>query len=196
MTEETIEQTGAADTAATSQAEQRKRTVSYYWAKDAVEDGLSGFSGLGTASEETRKKLAVVREAGRDEGIAVHLLFRQPDGFSLLFVWVKPNYPLIRHSHDADCMYYVASGSIIVGDMTLRAGDGFFVPGDSLYMYIGGPEGAEVLEVRHGVNVVNTFVPPIPDKRVQTELELVQANVERWKEMQVSPTFTANRAAG
>jgi hypothetical protein len=196
MTEKTIEQTGTADVSATSQTDNRKPMVSYFLAKDAIDDSsLGGFLVRGTASEETRKRLAVVREAGRDEGLKLHMLFRQPGGFSLLLVWAKPNYPLPRHSHGTDCLYYIATGSIIVGNKTLRAGDGFFVPRDCLYVYTGGPEGAEVLEIRHGVDAVTTVVPEIPEKRVQTELELVQANAERWKEMQLAPTFAANLAA-
>lgn len=192
MIEETIDKSGASDVAAASPAEPRKRTLEYYWAKDALENSVSGFSGVGTASEETRQKLGVVSEAGRDEGIVVHLLYRQPAGFSVLFVWAKPNYPLIRHSHDSDCMYYMVSGAVTAGDKTLRAGDGFFAPKDCLYMYTAGPEGAEMIEVRYGVDAVNTLVPPMPDKRVQADLELVRANVDRWKEMQISPTFAAN----
>jgi hypothetical protein len=197
MAEETIEHSGMADVAATAQTGNRKPMISYFLAKDAVDDSsLDGFLVRGTASEETRKRLALVREAGRDEGLKLHMLFRQPGGFSLLFLWAKPNYPLPRHSHGSDCLYYIATGSIIVGNNTLRAGDGFFVPGDCLYVYTGGPEGAEVLEIRHGVDFVTSVVPDIPEKRVQAELELVQANVERWKEMQYGPTFAANLAGG
>jgi hypothetical protein len=202
MTEAPIKRPGTADVAAASQPEPHKRMISYFWAKDAVgwdpagDATLAGFLGDGTASEETAKKLAVISQAGRDDGITLHKLYHQPGGFSLLILWVKPNYPLPRHSHGSDCMYYVASGSIIVGDKTLRAGDGFFVPADCLYVYTGGPDGAEVLEVRYAVDSVTTYVPPVTDKRAQAELELVQANAERWKQMHVGPTFTANRAAG
>lgn len=196
MSEETIGRGETEGVEAASQLASHKQIISYFLAKDARGDSnLGGFLGAGTALEETRRKLAILREAGRDEGFTLHMLFRQPGGFSLLIIWVKPNYPLPRHSHGSDCMYYVASGSIIMGDRTLRAGDGFFVPRDCLYVYTAGPEGAEVLEVRHGVDVVSTLVPPIPDKRVQAELELVHANAERWKEMRVGPTFAANQAA-
>ena len=195
MTEQATTKAGASDVAETPAAVPRKRVIEYFWAKDALENSVSGFSGVGTASEETRQKLGVVRDAGRDEGIAVHLLFRQPGGYSILFVWAKPNYPLIRHSHDSDCMYYMVSGSVIAGDKTLRAGDGFFAPSDCLYMYTAGPEGAEMIEVRYGVEAVNTLVPPMPDKRVQADLELVRANVDRWKQMQISPTFAVNAQA-
>jgi hypothetical protein len=168
--------------------------VSYFWAKDAVDNSISGFRGPGTSSPETQKMLAVLREAGRDEGLTSHLLVRQNGGFSLLILWIKPNYPLPRHSHDSDCMYYLVSGSIVMGDKTLRAGDGFFVPRDCLYVYTGGPEGAELLEVRYNVDIIHTHLPPISENRFQVELGLVQANVDLWKDMQVSPTFAANRA--
>ena len=178
-------------------AEQHKRTITYFLAKDAVADhNLGGFLGVGTASEETGKKFAALKEAGHDDGLTLHLLYRQPGGFSLIMVWVKPNFPLPRHSHDTDCMYYVATGSIVMGDKVLRAGDGFFVPRDCLYIYSAGPEGAEVLEIRCGPDVVNSYVPTIPGKRFETDLEVVKANAEHWKEMKAGPTLVANVAAG
>jgi len=194
MTEETIENSRSADVEVKTQAELRKPSISFFWAKDAIDNSISGFRGTGTSSPETQKMLAALRDAGRDEGLTSHLLVRQNGGFSLLILWIKPNYPLPRHSHDSDCMYYVVSGSILMGDKTLRAGDGFFVPRDCLYVYTGGADGAELLEVRHNVDIIHTYLPPVPEKRFQAEIELVKANVERWKEMQVSPTFAANRA--
>lgn len=196
MTEQTLEHHPSADVEATTQPEPQKRMISYFWAKDAVDNAISGFRGGGTSSPETQKMLAALRDAGRDEGVTSHLLVRQDGGFSLLILWIKPNYPLPRHSHDSDCMYYMVSGSILVGDKTLRAGDGFFVPRDCLYVYTGGPEGAELLEIRHDVDVIHTHLPTVPEKRFQAEMELVKANAERWKEMKDHPTFTANRAGG
>jgi hypothetical protein len=173
-----------------------RNMISYFWAKDAVDNAISGFRGGGTSTPETQKQLAELREAGRDEGVASNLLVRQDGGFSLLILWIKPHYPLPRHSHDSDCMYYMVSGSIVMGDRTLRAGDGFFVPRDCLYVYTGGPEGAELLEIRHNVDTIHTNLPQTPDRRFQVEMELVKANADRWKEMQVPPTFAANRAGG
>lgn len=95
-------------------------------------------------------------ETGRTEDIVagqtVKVLFRQPEeegGFSLVYAWFKPHFPLPRHSHSADCLYYVVSGSAVMGSQTLQAGDGFFVPSGAPYQYAAGPDGVEVLEFRH-----------------------------------------------
>ena len=49
-------------------------------------------------------------------------------GISLVHNWYKANYPLPRHSHNADCLYYIISGEARMGDEVLRAGDGFSCP--------------------------------------------------------------------
>jgi quercetin dioxygenase-like cupin family protein len=82
----------------------------------------------------------------------VKVLYRQPadeGGFSLVYAWFKPHYILPRHSHDADCLYYVVAGTAVLGNQVLRAGDGFFVPSGAPYQYSAGPEGVEVLEFRN-----------------------------------------------
>ena len=86
------------------------------------------------------------------EGQVVKVLFRQPEdegGFSLVYAWFKPHFMLPRHSHSADCLYYVLSGNATLGSQELAAGDGFFVPAGAPYQYTAGPEGVEVLEYRH-----------------------------------------------
>jgi len=70
------------------------------------------------------------------------------DGFSLVRAWFAPHYVLPRHTHDGDCLYYVAEGSLKMGSQVLEAGDGFFVPSDAPYAYEAGPEGVVVLEFR------------------------------------------------
>lgn len=86
------------------------------------------------------------------EGGRVKVLYRQSEeegGFSLVYAWFKPHYTLPRHSHSADCMYYVVSGSAVLGSQILGPGDGFFVPSGAPYKYSAGPDGVEVLEFRH-----------------------------------------------
>ena len=59
------------------------------------------------------------------------LLVRQePEdgGFSLMYAYFKPNYPLLRHKHEDDCLYVVISGEANMGSQTLKAGDSLFVP--------------------------------------------------------------------
>ena len=87
-------------------------------------------------------------------GTDVRVVVRQkPEegGFSILRVWFKADYPVLRHTHDADCLYYIVSGSAILGSQTLRPGDGFFIPAGAPYGYDAGPEGVELLEIRHSV---------------------------------------------
>jgi quercetin dioxygenase-like cupin family protein len=96
---------------------------------------------------ELEANFARLAEAGVDEGQTVKLLFSAP-GFSLTYAWFKSGFPLPRHSHDADCLYYIVAGSLTLGTETLGAGDGFFVPAEAAYAYVPGPEGVEVLEFR------------------------------------------------
>ena len=86
-------------------------------------------------------------EAGILEGSTLRVLFEAP-GFSLTYAWFKSGYPLPRHSHDADCVYYIVGGSLKVGTEELGRGDGFFVGRDVPYTYVPGDEGVEVLEFR------------------------------------------------
>jgi hypothetical protein len=97
---------------------------------------------------ELEANFARLAEAGVDEGQTVKLLFSAP-GFSLTYAWFKSGFPLPRHSHDADCLYYIVAGSLTLGTATLGAGDGFFVPAEAAYAYVPGPEGVEVLEFRN-----------------------------------------------
>lgn len=119
------------------------------------------------------------------------LLTREPDGFSLVHCWFKENYPLGRHTHDVDCMYYVISGSAIMGSQTLFPGDSFFVPAGSPYKYTSGPEGVEVLEIRHGVDQFD--VQPQNDAgHAEKRDAAVATNQESWARQSKSPTFAAN----
>lgn len=94
--------------------------------------------------------------AGYMEGDEIKILTDLP-GFGLTHVWFKAGYQLPLHSHDADCMYYVIAGSLKLGSEELGPRDSFFVPADVPYTYKPGPEGVEVLEIRHAnhFNFVN-----------------------------------------
>jgi hypothetical protein len=86
-------------------------------------------------------------EAGMLDGSKTMLLFSRP-GMSLSYAWFKSGFPLPRHSHDADCAYFIIAGSLKIGTEELGAGDGFFVGKAVPYTYTPGPEGVEVLEIR------------------------------------------------
>jgi quercetin dioxygenase-like cupin family protein len=85
--------------------------------------------------------------AGVLEGSQLRLLFERP-GMSLSHAWFRSGFPLPRHSHDSDCLYFVLAGSLRLGSEELGAGDGFFVGANVPYTYTPGPDGVEVLEFR------------------------------------------------
>ena len=99
---------------------------------------------------------------------------------SLVWSWFGPDFALPRHSHSADCLYYITKGEIHMGRQIAAAqAKGFFVPSDSRYAYTAGPEGVEVLEFRS----VSTFDMRISETlpRWAKIVEGVQANQARWK---------------
>ncbi len=85
--------------------------------------------------------------AGYEEGHRLKLLFAAP-GMSLTHVWFKSGFPLPRHSHDADCLYYIIAGSLRLGTEELGPGDGFLIGADVPYAYTPGESGVELLEFR------------------------------------------------
>lgn len=86
-------------------------------------------------------------EAGMLEGTRVRLLFDMP-GLSLAHAWFRSGFPLPRHSHNVDCLYFILAGSLRIGTEELGAGDGFFVGAGVPYAYVPGDQGVEVLEFR------------------------------------------------
>ena len=98
-------------------------------------------------SPELEANIIKAGEAGDANGQVVKTLFSKP-GFSLTYAWFKSGFPLPPHTHNADCLYYVVAGSLLLGNEELKAGDGFFVGADKVYSYTPGPDGVEVLEFR------------------------------------------------
>jgi quercetin dioxygenase-like cupin family protein len=116
-------------------------------AKDAradVEASLMEFVPLSPVAAEGARRAI---EAGIDKGSELKVLFETP-GFSLVHVWFKSGYPLPRHTHNCDCLYYIIGGSLRIGQEELGPGDGFFVGRDVPYTYKAGDAGVEVLEFR------------------------------------------------
>lgn len=148
-------------------------------------------------SPESGRRFGDALAAGLGAGGTVDVLLRQqPDegGFSLVRLWFKPNYPLVRHTHDADCLYYVLSGSALMGSQTLRTGDAFFVPAKAPYRYTAGPDGVEVLEIRHDVAQFGMVIPDEPEASWRSMEEAVAANRDDWQRLVESPTRAANRS--
>lgn len=102
---------------------------------DAVIDPAT-IETLGERSEQASKLTVPFRQEG-------------PNGFSLVEIVFAPGYLLPRHSHSSDCLYYIVSGSIVMGQRELGPGDGFFLPAEQPYAYHAGPDGVKLLEFRH-----------------------------------------------
>jgi mannose-6-phosphate isomerase-like protein (cupin superfamily) len=95
---------------------------------------------------------AKMQAAGASSGLGEQTarLFAEEDenGLSLVRAWFRSNYILPRHSHNADCLYYIIGGELQMGTVTLRKGDGVFIPCDHGYTFQAGPEGVDLLEFR------------------------------------------------
>ncbi len=131
---------------------------------------------------------------GTDVRVAVRQT-PEEGGFSILHVWFKAHYPVPRHTHDADCMYYILTGSAIMGNQTLRPGDGFFIPAGAPYGYDAGPDGVELLEIRHAVARFDIQILDSSATRWAAIAETIATNRDAWAADTVSPTLVANRAA-
>src|SRR3546814_532708 len=90
-------------------------------------------------------------DAGVRDGSFAKILFNAP-GFALAYAWHKSDYPLPLHSHDSDCLYLVLAGEMRFGKEALGKGDGVFVPGNTPYTFVTGPDGVEFLEFRNATS--------------------------------------------
>ena len=98
------------------------------------------------------------------------------DGMSLVRLAFPPGAMLPRHSHSADCLYYIVSGAIVVGRRELGPGDGFYVPADQPYGYRVGNEGVSLLEFRQSTAFDTTFHEKDPARfRAKAEAALAEA---------------------
>jgi mannose-6-phosphate isomerase-like protein (cupin superfamily) len=170
----------------------QKHGITIYRASDAIDLSETDFMTRADTSEQVSRGIGESVRAGAATGSEVKVLVRDAGGFSLVYLWFKANYPLPRHSHNVDCMYYVISGSAVMGSQTLRPGDSFFVPAGAPYQYSAGPEGVEVLEVRHGATQFDIQLSEATPARWQAMAEVVKANRDGWAEMATSPTYSAN----
>lgn len=129
-------------------ANDKKPQLQIFRSADApglMEAGCMTMEPMSEVQVDGFRKLAA---AGYMEGDEVKILVDMP-GFALAHAWLKKGYPLTRHAHDVDCMYYVVAGTLQLGTEELRPRDCFFVPAGVPYTYTPGPEGVEVLEFRH-----------------------------------------------
>jgi hypothetical protein len=144
-------------------------------AKSLYESGMMSMPEVEPAAPEQMMEWAL------SDGHVVKTLFGDPtsDGMSLVWSWFGPDFALPRHSHSADCLYYITKGEIHMGRLILGAGEGFFVPSDSRYAYTAGPEGVEILEFRSVSSFDMRISETLP--RWAKIVEGVRANQARWK---------------
>ena len=154
---------------------QRSLAIQFYSAEDAVpldEDGMMSMPVIEREIYETYDMSGLV------DGQRVTVLFKGdgPDGLSLVRAEFGAGFRLPRHSHSADCLYFVVRGEAHMGARVVRAGDGFFVRADAPYTYTAGPHGVEVLEFRSSTNF---------------DMKIYDQTVERWKP--IIDAISANR---
>jgi len=115
-------------------------------------------------------------------GQVVKVLFGDPEagGMSLVWSWFAPNFPLPRHSHSADCLYYVTEGELHMGRQVVKEGEGFFVAKDASYAYTAGPDGVEVLEFRSVSRFDMQITESLP--RWAKMVEIAREHRDTWAE--------------
>ncbi len=177
--------------------EQSKRSgIRIYRAADAPDLTETDFGARNDFGEHTELR-EVVKTLGAAAKTASRLLVRQtPEegGFSLVYLFFKPNFPLFRHRHESDCLYVVLSGEVLMGSQTLRAGDSFFVPAFAPYSYTAGSEGVEVLEIRHNVDGFTVTFASNPPSRLEEAKAAIEENAAAWEQITVGPLLRANAA--
>jgi len=121
--------------------------------QDAVDLDRDMMPFEGLDSEVDQEGVAKMMAAGAEHSAAERtlVLFKEPrpEGPSLTYAWFKSGYVLPRHSHNADCLYYILAGSLRMGSVVLGKGDGVFIPADDAYTYEVGEEGLELIEFRN-----------------------------------------------
>jgi hypothetical protein len=131
----------------TQSADSNAPPFELFRARDAVEYTDDGPMTSGPMPDVAAEGFGRLMEAGFLEGSKLKLVYSRP-GMSLTYLWFKSGYPLPHHSHDADCLYFIISGSLKIGTEELGPGDGFFLGSDVPYSYVPGENGVEVLEFR------------------------------------------------
>ena len=171
--------TASVDT--TNRQPRRSEGLEFFAAADAT-DLIS--SGTMTMPELLDPDVTVetIAEWGGSSGHVTKVLYRSEDnGLSLVWSWFGPHFALPRHSHSADCLYYVVRGEARLGNRVVHAGGGFFTPSDAPYAYTAGPDGIEILEFRHATS----FDMKITENaaRFAKIIETVREHDQSWAEM-------------
>jgi hypothetical protein len=166
----------------------KRRGIELYGPDDARPLSETGMMSMPTMSPDAPEQLT---EWAMSSGHVVKTLFQQSggNGMSLIWSWFGPGYALPRHSHSADCLYYVLKGEVKLGRRSIAAGGGFFVPEDAPYAYSAGDEGVEVLEFRG----VSSFDMKISDSLARWDqiVSIVRESNEGWKDAQAEAHVNA-----
>lgn len=101
--------------------------IKIFRAADAKDFYTSELQSWEAGSEIQNSELQRMVEAGAGDGSELRVLVDMP-GFSVIQIWFKRDFPLMLHSHDADCLYYILAGSIRLGHEKLGTGDSFLCP--------------------------------------------------------------------
>lgn len=176
---------------------QPRRGISIFRAEEAIPIVETDFMGMPDMPPEAidagGPEIFFSSAPGTDVRIAIRQT-PEEGGFSILHVWFKADYPVPRHSHNADCLYYIVSGSALLGAQTLRAGDGFFIPSGAPYGYTAGPDGVELLEIRHCVERFDLQMLESNASKWAAMADTIASHHDAWSADTVSPTLIANRA--
>lgn len=134
---------------------------------------------LADMDETQMAGLGKLVEADYANGFVVKVLFSSEAlGLSLTYSWFKPGFPLPRHSHSADCLYYVISGEMRFGEEALAAGDCMHVPAGALYTFETGEAGVEFIEFRQAARYDIRYQSPA--KVWDRQLAQTKAGAETW----------------
>lgn len=161
-----------------NEVDARPSGIVVFRASESAED-----DGLPIMTHEPPKEVEVegaqkLIEAGVESGHENRVIFAGA-GFSLVYAWFKSGYPLPRHSHNSDCLYYILAGSLKLGNDELFKGDGFLLRSGVPYTYTVGSSGLEILEFRASeLFNIELFAnnPAFWNRAVKT----VEENRERW----------------
>ncbi len=120
--------------------------------------------------------------AGEAHAETVTCLFRDPreNGLSLCHGWFRSGFVTPRHSHNADCIYYMLGGELKMGSASLHQGDGVFIPAGAGYVLEAGPAGAQFLEVRNAPSF-NIFFRENPPAHWDKIARVYQERRQDWE---------------
>jgi quercetin dioxygenase-like cupin family protein len=189
MTEGLAPTTAADETEGASKSSPRKR-MTVFRAADATELGKDEmpFVGVDDSVMAGFAKLGAATGGASGGGEETRVLFRnEATGMSLAYAWFKSGYILPRHSHSADCVYYVIAGSLKMGTQTLSKGDGVFIPKDDGYTFEAGKDGVEILEFRNSTQF-NIWFKGNDDAHWDRIANSYRDNIPHWREETVKPS--------